>query len=89
MRKVYLPRGDRRHGYNGYCNLGCRCDVCRAATAAYTKAMRQVRARRIALDPSVVEHGKESTYFNWSCRCTPCTKAQRVAAAARRKDRAA
>ncbi len=76
-----LAPDDPRHGTsNGYKNLHCRCDRCRAAWAAYTA---ELRAERIefglaADDP---RHGKATTYGNWGCRCRPCRDAW---AAARR-----
>lgn len=27
--------GDHRHGRNGFCNYGCKCDICRKAEADY------------------------------------------------------
>jgi hypothetical protein len=30
-----LQPGDPRHGYNGYTNLGCRCEICRLAGNEY------------------------------------------------------
>lgn len=33
------------HGASGYCNYGCKCDICRAGWAA---AVRKYRQRRMA-----------------------------------------
>lgn len=79
--------GDPRHGMNGYSNLGCRCDICREANTAYNLSMREVRARRIAADPSIRPHGVETTYLNYRCRCAECraehNRRQKMRAAAR------
>lgn len=32
------------------------------------------RAARLREDPTIVEHGKVSTYRNWNCRCEACTR---------------
>lgn len=69
--------GDPRHGRNGYSNLNCRCDICRAANVAYQRELREVRRRRIVADPSLRPHGVETTYFNWACRCTECCEVHR------------
>lgn len=66
---------DPRHGtVNGYSNLGCRCDECRASWASHLQAQRAARARR-GLPASDPRHGKASTYANWGCRCQACTEA--------------
>lgn len=88
MGEALLPPGDPRHGMNGYTNLGCRCDVCRAAIAAYARQSRAVRAGRLARNPNLAPHGRESTYGGWGCRCRPCSDAWAKATAARRKRRA-
>lgn len=68
-----LPEGDPRHGTNGYYNLGCRCDVCRAANTAH---LREYRARiKGTLSPGDPRHGTSNGYFNYGCRCRPCTDA--------------
>ena len=74
MRGKMLP-GDPRHGtVNGYVNLGCRCDECRAARAAYQQAQSVNRALR-GLPASDPRHGKPTTYANWGCRCQACKQA--------------
>lgn len=72
---------DPRHGtYNGYSNLGCRCQPCRDANAEATRAFRAKR------DPALApEHGTVSTYNNYCCRCNECTGALRDYAAWRRR----
>lgn len=84
-----LPVGDKRHGQNGYGNLGCRCDICRAANCATNLAARIRREGALAADDH--RHGRPSTYANYRCRCTPCTDAHRLASydqRARREARA-
>ena len=74
--RSYNPIGgpdDPRHGTeNGYSNLYCRCDLCRAAWAASVKAR---KARRPPLAPDDPRHGLYATYSNWSCRCDRCRAA--------------
>jgi transcriptional regulator with GAF, ATPase, and Fis domain len=65
------------HGtLGGRTNHNCKCEDCRAAWAAYTKAARQRRSQNIPDD----KHGTLSSYFNYSCRCERCrvAKAQRA-----------
>lgn len=65
---------DPRHGTpNGYTNLRCHCEPCRAANAAY---MYDLKLRRIARNDMPERlHGTPDGYGNWGCRCIPCTKA--------------
>lgn len=63
---------DSLHGGYHYGNDDCRCDECKAAHAANVKRFRAQRKARLDKDPSIVEHGKDSTYTNWLCRCQPC-----------------
>ena len=82
----HAPRSRSEHGTIGhYANHGCRCEPC---TAAHTRYIAQMRARRRAKPiPDHVEHGLESTYSNWHCRCWKCTTANSVAAAIRQDRR--
>lgn len=50
---------------------------------------RRIRARKMAAGeaPASVQHGRDSTYVNWGCRCVPCTDAHAQAAARRRQAR--
>jgi len=77
MRKKYRiwpGDGDPRHGTrNGYVNLGCRCDACRAAWAEYFKTYRRRERRGLSADDP--RHGKYSSYSNHGCRCNACRKA--------------
>ncbi|MBO2464468.1 hypothetical protein [Actinomadura violacea] len=63
---------------SGY-KRGCRCTPCREAHAEHTAAQKRDRVIRAAADPSLVPHGTQSGYVNWSCRCTPCCEANRAA----------
>lgn len=68
-----LPDGDQRHGtYNGYVNLSCRCDQCRAAATAMA---RKLKAQRVAGPKPDRIHGTAGGYGNWGCRCTACRDA--------------
>jgi hypothetical protein len=64
------------HGGSGYGYAeGCRCDECRAAHKRRIKRRVKERADEIRRDPTLAEHGSNSTYGNWGCRCEPCTEA--------------
>lgn len=58
---------------SGYRSGGCRCDECKAAHSARTKAERRQRQQR--LPEADVVHGTWGTYSNWGCRCEECVRA--------------
>lgn len=58
-----------------YSNWGCRCDLCRAAWAAYVAKRKAVRVAEFAAGQISVPHGLASTYGNYNCRCEPCRRA--------------
>lgn len=67
-----LADDDQRHGtVNGYGNLGCRCERCRAAHAAAHAAYikRQREAGRV-----IGNHGS-SVAYDTGCRCDVCRSA--------------
>jgi hypothetical protein len=53
----------------------CKCLLCRKARSDYVKAYKAERAQRLAADPSLAEHGTNSTYNNRNCRCDACRAA--------------
>lgn len=60
---------DPRHGTtNGYGNIGCRCDPCRAAHAAHHAAY--MRRKREAGEV-IGTHGSSVAYDS-GCRCDTC-----------------
>ena len=75
------------HGYNAYTH-GCRCEVCRAAKAAYMREKR-AQAKHVGLvrlnlrkpgeypRPTVagITHGTPHGYNDNGCRCLDCTLA--------------
>lgn len=68
-REQRLADDDPRHGTpNGYGNLGCRCDECRAAHAANHAAY--MRRKREAGEV-VGSHGSSVAYDS-GCRCDTC-----------------
>ena len=68
--------GDPRHGtLNGYTNLACRCDRCRAANTRYCA---EIRLRRRARGCPDHLHGSPNGYGNYGCRCGDCTVAWRA-----------
>lgn len=84
-----------KHGYNRYA-YGCRCDVCRAAKAAYMRDKRAQAAeiRRAALadgaaryEATGTEHGR-SGYQNHGCRCPVCFRAAKAAGIRRQRESA-
>ena len=75
-----MKRDDPRHGTkNGYSNLRCRCDDCRAAWAAY--CYKRQKERAASNIPFI--HGTENGYGNYGCRCPSCTAARSAANLAR------
>lgn len=86
--------GNPRHGTdNGYRNLGCRCDRCRAANAAshlaWTHRTGMHRPREEYLDnlyDNPPPHGTVTSYARpWFCRCDECRAASAAARARRRR----
>lgn len=77
--------GDSRHGTeNGYGNLKCRCDRCRAAHAIFVKKCRVQRNEKL---PAVGEmHGTQGCYINYDCRCIPCTISVHLARSGARRN---
>ena len=83
-----LDVDDPRHGTtNGYGNLNCRCDDCRAANAAHHKdymgrhpeQREKHRVRRQTIKPLDVDdprHGTDNGYTNYVCRCDDCRAAR-------------
>jgi hypothetical protein len=59
------------------------CPECRAVVTA----SRNDKAERIAVDPSLAEHGSNSTYANWGCRCQQCCDAWAAYMVAQRTQR--
>lgn len=61
------------HGYGGY-TLGCRCEICTAAKAAYMSEKRI--AATASAQPGIavtgVTHGTRSAYKDKGCRCEKC-----------------
>lgn len=57
---------------------------CRTCTRANARASETSRAARLAADPSLAPHGRESTYDGWRCRCGPCRAAHTEGARRRR-----
>lgn len=76
---------DPRHGtLNGYNNLGCRCEACRNAIAAYMREYNHRTGRKRPMAVYLAElsakppppHGTEARYSSpHSCRCDLCRKA--------------
>lgn len=79
--------GDPRHGTaNGYTNLDCGCEPCRAANAAEQRKFKRRRVTRTLPDDL---HGTDNAYTNWGCRCARCRAGHAAVANARyhrRKD---
>lgn len=74
------------HGTTGGAtNHDCKCLPCRKAWAAYVARRRAERTALLRADPTLAQHGLESTYHNWGCRCEPCSQANREAARLRRQ----
>jgi hypothetical protein len=75
------------HGYSGYTNYRCRCNICRQANTdrqyesrEYWRASRdQIRATGFEHEVTNISHGI-SGYTNYSCRCKVCVEANRARA---------
>src|SRR5664279_2043764 len=76
-----MPKPITHGTYNGYSNRKCRCDECRAAAAEFT---RNLRARKVLVEPSEVPHGKNG-YDNFGCRCEICKAGNSAYVVERRK----
>lgn len=73
-RRFRLNWKDPRHGTsNGYRNLGCRCEACKAANTEDQRRLREERRARAEDIP----HGTMSGYSNWGCRCEECSEVRR------------
>jgi len=73
QRAFHANLEDPRHGtQNGYANLRCRCDRCRAANTDYCRDLRTARASRIVPERL---HGTVNAYSNYRCRCSQCRAA--------------
>ena len=89
MAEMSLADDDPRHGtVNGYSNHRCRCDACRQANTAHSRAyMQRVRAERriLGTHPS-------SIAYNSGCRCDSCREhhnARSRESKARKREKAA
>ena len=83
-----LPPDDRRHGSNGYGNLGCRCEVCTAANTAhhrkYMASHSEQRAKAAAYNKEWIQRPESQAWLE-AYRQTPERKRKlREAARARR-----
>jgi hypothetical protein len=68
--------GDRRHGTeNGYVNLHCRCEQCKAAHAAHKANVLNPRRFAKGIPDGDSRHGTVNAYGNFGCRCRACTDA--------------
>lgn len=79
MRKLGLKfpvrRKPAKHGERLRYARGCRCPKCRKANRDYARSQK-------GKEPP--QHGTESGYMNYGCRCTPCTRARSAAERARK-----
>ena len=55
-----------------YGNHGCHGAACRAGNVTFNRSQRERRHERMIAGEVFPTHGKESTYFNYKCRCDPC-----------------
>lgn len=70
------------HGADKYRSslYACRCSVCTTAHTSRARAEQASRRARLTVDPTLAEHGRDSTYRNWGCRCEPCSTAHSASA---------
>ena len=77
-----LLADDPRHGtLNGYCNLACRCEMCRGANR---ERHREYIQRVRSLGRILGTHGSSAAYES-GCRCEACRKANTAKSRARRR----
>lgn len=92
--RIEAGDGDPRHGtHNGYTNLRCRCDRCRAANTAshrewahrsgYSRPAEDVNYIRARNADCADNHGTEYRYTR-GCRCDACRAASAAARRIRR-----
>lgn len=65
------------------------CGPCRAAHADYVRKGNERRHKRLLADPTIVPHGRATTYNNWLCKCPPCTTAATEASTRAKRKRTA
>lgn len=73
----YVGPGNPTHGIASTyrsARYACRCSECREANNTLVVQERANRNARLQKDPTLVEHGKSTTYRNWGCRCQPCSE---------------
>lgn len=73
-----IPAHGTWQRYNTTYAHRCRCAECRAAWAAHSLALWEIRAAG-GLTPDDPRHGTSNGYGNWGCRCHPCTDANTTA----------
>ena len=73
------------HGEARNVNPGCRCAVCRTASAKAAARYQAKRRAAVAAGTMPVPHGTANGYVNYGCRCAEC----RTAYAAYRRRRVA
>jgi hypothetical protein len=71
---IRVPQPEPEHGTRARYQKGCKCDECKRSHADHQASLR-------GLEPP--NHGTESGYINYACRCQPCKEAARAAVRAR------
>lgn len=66
-KRLTVGDGDPRHGWNGYSNYYCRCDICRKANADahYAYMQRHPDQQRKSRDRSRAARGLTEDEQNW------------------------
>lgn len=74
--RIHPGDGDPRHGTrNGYGNLKCRCEPCRAAQRRPGVVPLKIHLARVHAAAQEINHGTHYAYGSRGCRCKPCTRA--------------
>ena len=70
-------RKERQHGTLRMYQTGCRCEPCKETKRAQARSWR-ARVRQVGLEPGDRRHGSLTGYRDYGCKCTHCSRVQRI-----------
>jgi hypothetical protein len=71
------PKHVVKHGTAATYMHGCRCEMCKSAIKERRDRFWEDYRRKVASDPSLLQHGKLWTYQKLRCRCNTCSDVSR------------